>query len=66
MGKLGPAALDDPKLEVNMHGRWHASGNCREYGRQTIRLGSLRLSYLPRFLLLPFAEAIIAVDRAWT
>ena len=57
---------DDPKLEVNVHGRRPASENCRDYDRQTIRLGSLRLFYLPPFLLLPFAEAIIAVDGAWT
>ena len=29
VGKYGAIVADDPKLKVNVHGRRHASGNCR-------------------------------------
>jgi hypothetical protein len=29
VGKHGTIVADDPKLKVNVHGRRHASGNCR-------------------------------------
>src|SRR3954466_8151462 len=38
VGEHGAIVADDPKLEVNVHGRRHASGNCRGYSRQTTRL----------------------------
>jgi hypothetical protein len=38
VGEHGAIVADDPKLEVNVHGRRHAFGNRGEYSGQTTRL----------------------------